>query len=269
MLHNDVLDDEDLADGIRLGCQSLPVTDTVKVSYSVEQAVGPRVSELRQLHDERLGFVAHRGLLSGVRSNPPSAPACSAGSTEVVAEAFPALVRVVDRDDRPPTGRRAGCVVDLPLGQAVGAGVDSREIRIDAGPPSALGNSSSSGHERRPPTAGSPRSEMHDRSSGYLVLSSPRFTMCRVTSCRARSSSARRKRPPRLHADPESVVASDGVPHELPTPGWGAGGLEELGDLLEGDSVGRSRVGPECTVAPSGRSQWCCAYHSHRRPRGG
>ena len=29
MLHNDVLDDEDLAEGIRLGCQSVPVTDTV------------------------------------------------------------------------------------------------------------------------------------------------------------------------------------------------------------------------------------------------
>ena len=34
MLHNDVLDDDDLEDGIRLGCQSLPLTDTVKVSYS-------------------------------------------------------------------------------------------------------------------------------------------------------------------------------------------------------------------------------------------
>jgi 3-ketosteroid 9alpha-monooxygenase subunit B len=34
MLHNDVLDEEDLAEGIRLGCQSLPITDTVKVSYS-------------------------------------------------------------------------------------------------------------------------------------------------------------------------------------------------------------------------------------------
>ncbi len=34
MLHNDVLDDEDLEEGIRLGCQSLPLTDTVKVSYS-------------------------------------------------------------------------------------------------------------------------------------------------------------------------------------------------------------------------------------------
>lgn len=33
MLHNDVLDDDDLADGIRLGCQSVPVTDTVKVTY--------------------------------------------------------------------------------------------------------------------------------------------------------------------------------------------------------------------------------------------
>jgi 3-ketosteroid 9alpha-monooxygenase subunit B len=34
MLHNDVLEDEDLEDGIRLGCQSLPATDTVKITYS-------------------------------------------------------------------------------------------------------------------------------------------------------------------------------------------------------------------------------------------
>ncbi|RHW25507.1 3-ketosteroid-9-alpha-hydroxylase [Nocardioides immobilis] len=34
LLHNDVLDEEDLADGIRLGCQSLPMTDTLKVTYS-------------------------------------------------------------------------------------------------------------------------------------------------------------------------------------------------------------------------------------------
>ncbi|QYJ04954.1 ferredoxin--NADP reductase [Nocardioides panacisoli] len=34
MLHNDVLDEEDLEDGIRLGCQALPVTDTLKISYS-------------------------------------------------------------------------------------------------------------------------------------------------------------------------------------------------------------------------------------------
>ncbi len=34
LLHNDVLDEDDLADGIRLGCQSLPVTDAIKVSYS-------------------------------------------------------------------------------------------------------------------------------------------------------------------------------------------------------------------------------------------
>jgi 3-ketosteroid 9alpha-monooxygenase subunit B len=33
MLHNDVLDDEDMAEGIRLGCQAVPVTDTVKVTY--------------------------------------------------------------------------------------------------------------------------------------------------------------------------------------------------------------------------------------------
>jgi 3-ketosteroid 9alpha-monooxygenase subunit B len=34
MKHNDVLDDEDLAEGIRLGCQALPLTDVVKASYS-------------------------------------------------------------------------------------------------------------------------------------------------------------------------------------------------------------------------------------------
>ncbi|WP_121251269.1 ferredoxin--NADP reductase [Nocardioides ferulae] len=34
LLHNDVLDDEDLADGIRLACQAVPVTDTVRASYS-------------------------------------------------------------------------------------------------------------------------------------------------------------------------------------------------------------------------------------------
>lgn len=33
MLRNDVLDEEDLADGIRLGCQSLPVTDVVRATY--------------------------------------------------------------------------------------------------------------------------------------------------------------------------------------------------------------------------------------------
>jgi 3-ketosteroid 9alpha-monooxygenase subunit B len=33
MKHNEVLDDEDLADGIRLACQSLPVSDSVKISY--------------------------------------------------------------------------------------------------------------------------------------------------------------------------------------------------------------------------------------------
>ncbi|HLN75818.1 MAG TPA: ferredoxin--NADP reductase [Nocardioidaceae bacterium] len=33
MMHNEVLDDEDLADGIRLACQSLPVSDSVTISY--------------------------------------------------------------------------------------------------------------------------------------------------------------------------------------------------------------------------------------------
>jgi 3-ketosteroid 9alpha-monooxygenase subunit B len=34
MDHNDVLDDEDLAEGIRLGCQSHPTSESVKASYS-------------------------------------------------------------------------------------------------------------------------------------------------------------------------------------------------------------------------------------------
>jgi 3-ketosteroid 9alpha-monooxygenase subunit B len=34
MLFNDVLDKDDLEDGIRLGCQSVPLTDTVKITYS-------------------------------------------------------------------------------------------------------------------------------------------------------------------------------------------------------------------------------------------
>jgi 3-ketosteroid 9alpha-monooxygenase subunit B len=34
MKQNDVLDDDDLADGIRLACQSLPVSDAVKITYS-------------------------------------------------------------------------------------------------------------------------------------------------------------------------------------------------------------------------------------------
>ena len=33
MVGNDVLDEEDLADGIRLACQSLPVSDSVRISY--------------------------------------------------------------------------------------------------------------------------------------------------------------------------------------------------------------------------------------------
>jgi 3-ketosteroid 9alpha-monooxygenase subunit B len=33
LLHNEVLDDEDLADGLRLACQSLPVSDIVRISY--------------------------------------------------------------------------------------------------------------------------------------------------------------------------------------------------------------------------------------------
>ncbi len=33
LLNNDVLDEEDLADGIRLACQSLPVSDSVTISY--------------------------------------------------------------------------------------------------------------------------------------------------------------------------------------------------------------------------------------------
>ena len=34
MLHNEVLDEDDLGDGIRLACQAVPVSDTVRISYS-------------------------------------------------------------------------------------------------------------------------------------------------------------------------------------------------------------------------------------------
>ncbi len=34
MLNNDVLDAEDLADGIRLVCQSLPASDKLRISYN-------------------------------------------------------------------------------------------------------------------------------------------------------------------------------------------------------------------------------------------
>jgi 3-ketosteroid 9alpha-monooxygenase subunit B len=34
LLHNEVLDDEDLAEGIRLVCQAKPVTDTLRISYN-------------------------------------------------------------------------------------------------------------------------------------------------------------------------------------------------------------------------------------------
>jgi 3-ketosteroid 9alpha-monooxygenase subunit B len=34
LLHNDVLDEEDLAEGIRLACQAVPASDTVKVTYT-------------------------------------------------------------------------------------------------------------------------------------------------------------------------------------------------------------------------------------------
>jgi 3-ketosteroid 9alpha-monooxygenase subunit B len=33
MLNNDVLDSEDIAEGIVLACQSVPVTDVVKITY--------------------------------------------------------------------------------------------------------------------------------------------------------------------------------------------------------------------------------------------
>jgi 3-ketosteroid 9alpha-monooxygenase subunit B len=33
MLNNDVLEDEDIEEGIVLACQSVPVTDAVEISY--------------------------------------------------------------------------------------------------------------------------------------------------------------------------------------------------------------------------------------------
>ena len=34
MLHNEVLDDDDLADGIRLACQAKPVSERIRISYN-------------------------------------------------------------------------------------------------------------------------------------------------------------------------------------------------------------------------------------------
>jgi 3-ketosteroid 9alpha-monooxygenase subunit B len=34
MLNNDVLDEQDLAEGYVLACQAVPVTDAVKVTYT-------------------------------------------------------------------------------------------------------------------------------------------------------------------------------------------------------------------------------------------
>ena len=34
MKHNDVLDPEDLAEGIRLTCQALPLTELLRISYN-------------------------------------------------------------------------------------------------------------------------------------------------------------------------------------------------------------------------------------------
>ena len=34
MKHNEVLDDEDLADGIRLVCQSLPASEKLRITYN-------------------------------------------------------------------------------------------------------------------------------------------------------------------------------------------------------------------------------------------
>src|SRR6266516_3487779 len=48
----------------------------------------------------------------------------------VVAEAFPALLRVVNGDDRPAVSRRPGRVEDLPLGQAPIARMHGRDRRL-------------------------------------------------------------------------------------------------------------------------------------------
>src|SRR5262249_36768469 len=44
-----------------------------------------------------------------------------------VAEVLPALLRLVNRDDRPTLGRRPGCVEDLPFRQAAVARMDRRD----------------------------------------------------------------------------------------------------------------------------------------------
>src|SRR5262249_46358525 len=48
----------------------------------------------------------------------------------VAAKALPAVLRVVDGDDHPAAGRRAGRVEELSLGEAAVAGMDGRDRRL-------------------------------------------------------------------------------------------------------------------------------------------
>ena len=50
MAHNDVLDEEDLAEGIRLGCQAVPVTDTVRVTSQTESTGCSRAAAPGRVH---------------------------------------------------------------------------------------------------------------------------------------------------------------------------------------------------------------------------
>jgi hypothetical protein len=65
---------------------------------------------------------------SGAAVNTPSTRSESAGIRDAVTKALPPLCRVVNRDDCPTVGRRAGRVEDLAVRQqAAGVGVRRRE----------------------------------------------------------------------------------------------------------------------------------------------
>src|SRR6266542_193920 len=95
---------------------------------------GPRAAgdacRLWRLFSARLLVVNAEGRLLRGRRKAALDAFVHARHQHVVAEAFPALLRVVNGDDRPAVSRRPGRVEDLPLGQAPIARMHGRDRRL-------------------------------------------------------------------------------------------------------------------------------------------
>src|SRR5207248_5776710 len=68
--------------------------------------------------------------LCRLRGEPAFDPRAHGRHERFVAEALPALLGLVNGDDHPAVGRRAGRVEDLPLGKASVAGMDGCDRRL-------------------------------------------------------------------------------------------------------------------------------------------